>query len=275
MKRTSAALGTIKYVSTGLSGDFRRLDAGNIMYITVTSRLFVFWYWLSPHSHLQEWRIHLPVWRRQPAFLPPTVHFPGCPASVSAPQWVASWWSRVWDNCGYLCCTDLANMLRCLPLLLAFSFKGVSCCISSFRFDLRSLMWLTGGFHWFHRSFRKADSSDHLQELPLRLLTLRVTDPSAVLTELLSFFPSGWEIPPSYPRVLPFFHPTIYIPFSSSEGNACHIFWGLVLTHFRQCWKQTARYPSACYFCDAPGCFLHTRSYRWSNGAQQPLLNRR
>lgn len=44
-----------------------------------------------------------------------------------------------------------------------------------------------------------------------------MTDPSAVLIELLSFFPSGWEIPPSYPRVLSFFHPTIYIPFSSSE----------------------------------------------------------
>ena len=44
-----------------------------------------------------------------------------------------------------------------------------------------------------------------------------MTDPLAVLTELLSFVPSGWEIPPSYPRVLSFFHPTIYILFSSSE----------------------------------------------------------
>lgn len=52
-----------------------------------------------------------------------------------------------------------------------------------------------------------------------------------------------------------------------SWGNACHIFWGLILTHFRQCWKQTACYASACYFCDAPGCFLHTRSYRWSTAA--------
>lgn len=78
-------------------------------------------------------------------------------------------------------------------------------------------MYLTGGFHWFHRSFGKVHSSDCMQELPLRLLTFWVTDPSAVLTKLLSFFPSGWEIPPSYPRVLSFFHPTIYIPFSSSE----------------------------------------------------------
>lgn len=38
-----------------------------------------------------------------------------------------------------------------------------------------------------------------------------------MLTELLSLFPRGWEIPPSYPRVWSFFHPTIYIPFSSSE----------------------------------------------------------
>lgn len=71
-------------------------------------------------------------------------------------------------------------------------------------------MELTGGFHWFHRSFGKVNSSEVV-------LTLWVTYSSAVLTELLSLFPSGWEIPPSYPRLLSFFHPTIYIPFSSSE----------------------------------------------------------
>lgn len=37
MNRTSADLGTIKHVYSGFSGDFRRLDAGRIAYITVTS----------------------------------------------------------------------------------------------------------------------------------------------------------------------------------------------------------------------------------------------
>lgn len=55
-----------------------------------------------------------------------------------------------------------------------------------------------------------------MQERPFRLLTLS-DGPSALLTELLSLFPGGWEIPPSYPRGLSFFHPAIYIPFSSSE----------------------------------------------------------
>lgn len=140
VKRTSVALETIKHVSAGLSGDSRRLEAGRIIYVTVTSYFFVFWCWPSPRSHLQEWRINLPVWRRQPAFLTPTVHFPGYPASLSAWQWVASWWGRVWDICGYLCCTYLAHMLHCLSLLLAFSFKGVLCCVFSFRFIPQSLM---------------------------------------------------------------------------------------------------------------------------------------
>lgn len=216
VKRTSAALGTIKHVSTGLSGDFRRLDAGRIIYIPVTSHLFVFWCWPSSHSHLQEWRIHPPLWGRQPAFLTPTVHSPGCPTSPSARQCVASWWGRVWDICGYLCCIFGKYAPPSLPSP-CISFKGVSCCISSFRFDSQSLMYLTGGFHWFHRSFGKVHSNDCMQELPLRLLTFWVTDLSAVLTKLLSFFPSGWEIPPSYPRVVSFFQSTIYIPFSSSE----------------------------------------------------------
>lgn len=123
VKRTSAALGTIKHVSTGLSGDFRRLDARRIIYIPVTSHLFVFWCWPSPHSHLQEWRIHPPLWGRQPAFLTPTVHSPGCPTSPSARQCVASWWGRAWDICGYLSCTYLANMLHHLSLLLAFLLR--------------------------------------------------------------------------------------------------------------------------------------------------------
>lgn len=145
VKRTSAALGRIKRVSTGLSGDFRRLDAGRIMYITVTSRLFIFWCWPSPLSHLQEWRIHLPVWGRQPAFLTPTVHSPGCPTSPSIWQWVASWMGRVWHSCGYSCCTYLASAPVSLPS--GISFKGVSCRIFSFRFDLQSLMSLAGHFY--------------------------------------------------------------------------------------------------------------------------------
>lgn len=107
------------------------------LYIAFTLHLFVFWCWPSPPSHLQEWRIHLLVWGRQPAFLTPTVHSPGCPTSPAL-------------GCGWLpdgagCGTSGLLVLHVFgkyssPSLPSpcISLKGVSCCSSAFRFGTRS-----------------------------------------------------------------------------------------------------------------------------------------
>ena len=123
VKRTSAALGTINHISTALSGDFRRLDAGRIIYITVTSHLFVFWSWPSPHSHLREWRIHLQCgegsqhsWLLQcipqAAPLPPALSSGWLPGGVECGTCVVACVAHIWQTCSAISSFFLRVLLR-------------------------------------------------------------------------------------------------------------------------------------------------------------------
>lgn len=50
----------------------------------------------------------------------------------------------------------------------------------------------------------------------------QVTDLSAILTEFLSLFPSGWEIPPNYPRDLFFSSLRFIFPFHLLRNSMSH-----------------------------------------------------
>lgn len=261
VKRTYAALRTIKHIRTASSGGCRTLDTGRI-YVLHLLRTFLSFdvdHLLIATSRNGEF-ISQCGEGSQHSWLLQSI-----PQAVPLPQRSAVGGFLMGHSVGHLgclCCTYLANIPHHLSPLPAFLWR-VSRAVALYSgLALSHFMQFTGGFQWFHRSFGKVIAhraspgvSDTVSDRAVSARWAFVSLPSWVgnptqLSQGLVFFPAY----------------NLYSLFIF-WGNACHIFGGLVLTHFRQCWKQTACYPSACSFCCAPGCFPKTRSYRWSTAA--------